>query len=133
LDERLLLAQWAKQMLTIRDSNASSMEKAREAVRETVRSRAIWPFIKTIAREIKRVGWDQRGVPARIGISAAAIALALPGHGAGIAALGGAFGVPLWVVFGAGGTFIGVLLEELARKGINTEGSVIAGQVVKRR
>jgi hypothetical protein len=38
------------------------------------------------------------------------------GQGAGVAALGTAVGVPLWVVFGAGATFLGVLYEEITRK-----------------
>jgi len=49
-------------------------------------------------------------------LSAAAIAaVAFSGKGAGIAALGGAIGVPLWVVLGAGGAFAGVLIEEIQR------------------
>lgn len=38
------------------------------------------------------------------------------GQGAGIAALGGAIGVPLWVVFGAGGAFVGVFIDEAKRR-----------------
>jgi hypothetical protein len=41
--------------------------------------------------------------------------LTLSGQGAGIAALGGAIGLPLWVVFGAGGAFLGVLIEEIRK------------------
>ena len=37
------------------------------------------------------------------------------GQGAVIVALGGAIGVPLWVVFGAGGAFAGLLIEEIER------------------
>jgi hypothetical protein len=38
------------------------------------------------------------------------------GKAAGLAALGTAIAVPLWVVFGAGGAFMGVLYEELTGK-----------------
>ena len=36
---------------------------------------------------------------------------------AGIAALGTAIGVPLWVVLGAGAAFANSLIEELKRRG----------------
>jgi hypothetical protein len=79
--------------------------------------------------EIKRVGWDERGLPERIALSAAATAAALifSGQGAGIAALGGAIGVPLWVVFGAGGAFIGVLSEGAQRRAKELENAEDSG------
>jgi hypothetical protein len=39
------------------------------------------------------------------------------GAGAGIAALGGAIGVPLWVLFGAGAAFAGAIVDEVAARG----------------
>jgi hypothetical protein len=77
----------------------------------------VLPAVKIIARETKRLGWDDRSLPGRLGIGGAAVGLALfGGQGAGVAALGTAVGVPLWVVFGAGATFLGVLYEEITRK-----------------
>jgi hypothetical protein len=89
----------------------------KQAVSVSIESKAIVPFVKMRGRELKRLGWDERSLPARLGLSAAAFAaLLLSGQGAGIAALGGAIGVPLWIVFGAGGAFAGVLIEEIQRK-----------------
>jgi hypothetical protein len=52
-----------------------------------------------------------------LGIAAAAGAFALfPGAGAGIAAFGGAVGVPLWMVFGGGSMFLKVLYDELTKR-----------------
>lgn len=68
-----------------------------------------------VAVAVKDLAWDNRGLPARMGISAAILAaIAFGGQGAGIAALGTAIGVPLWVVFGAGAAFIGDLYERLS-------------------
>jgi hypothetical protein len=50
-----------------------------------------------------------------MGAAATGVAL-FGGQGAGVAALGTAVGVPLWVIFGAGGAFMGVLYEELTGK-----------------
>lgn len=87
------------------------------ALRMTASEKVVWPIAKTIAAEVKRVVWEDRGLPARIGAGAAAIgAVVLGGQSAGIAALGTAVGVPLWIVLGAGGAFAGVLIEELTKR-----------------
>ncbi len=114
--DREILLRWARSLLQIRDSDQSVLDKAKAAITCTVESKAIMPFVTMLGGEIKRIGWDERGLPARIGLSAAAVAaVAFSGKGAGIAALGGAIGVPLWVVLGAGGAFAGVLIEEIQR------------------
>lgn len=58
-----------------------------------------------------------RGLKSKWGLSAAgAAAVAFGTQGAGIAALGGAIRVPLWLVFGAGGAFLAMLYQELQAK-----------------
>ncbi|MGH8610821.1 MAG: hypothetical protein ACREYF_01935 [Gammaproteobacteria bacterium] len=114
--ERETLLRWAKELLAIRETPISTFDKTSRAISITVASGAILPFIKTIGLEVKRIGWDERSLSARIGLFAAAFTvLLLSGEGAGIAALGGAISVPLWVVFGACGAFAGALIEELMR------------------
>lgn len=134
--EREAMLNWATQLVEIRNSHLTSAEKAKAAISATIESKAIYPFIKTLGREIKRIGWVERSLPARIGLSAAAFAaVLLSGKGAGIAALGGAIGVPLWVVFGAGGAFAGVIIEELGRqrdrKPPQSEPRIIDGEVLE--
>lgn len=69
---------------------------------------------KLVASALKQIAWDERGLKARLALSGAVAGVVLfGGQGAGIAALGTAIGVPLWVVFGAGAAFIGALYEEL--------------------
>lgn len=117
MEERAVLLRWAQQMVAVRESDGLPIEKAKRAILLTVQSGAIQPFLVFIGGEIKRVGWDERGLPERLALSAAATAaLLFSGQGAGIAALGGAIGVPLWVVFGAGGAFAGVIIEEINRR-----------------
>ena len=116
-EERAALLFWATQLIAIRDANLPALEKAKRAIRLTIDSGAILPFITFLGTEIKRVGWDERGLPERLALSAAAVAaLVFSGQGAGIVALGGAIGVPLWVVFGAGGAFAGVIIDEAKRR-----------------
>ena len=117
IEEQKALLAWARGLQEIKNSNLESLEKAKKAIMLTVNSGTIQPFLGYLGAEIKRVGWDERGLPERMALSAAAVgALLFSGQGAGIAALGGAIGVPLWVVFGAGGAFIGVLINEVQRR-----------------
>jgi hypothetical protein len=114
--EREALLLWMVELLQIRDSSLSSVQKAKQAVVLTSRSKVIWPMVKLLAQEGKRVGWDERGTKSRFGIAGAGVGLALFGtQGAGIAALGGAIGVPLWVVLSAGAYFAPVLIDELRK------------------
>lgn len=110
-----MLLQWARDLESIMRVPGSRATQLQLAVRKTVQFDVLFPIMKLIGSEVKRLGWDERGLPARLGLAAAGAALTLSGTGAGIAALGGAIGVPLWVVFGAGGTFIGVIIDEISK------------------
>ena len=132
--QRKALSDWAEGLLVIRNSNKSVSDKGREAITFTTRSKIVIPLLKIIAKEIKidkldastlkfenretlkasiKSFWNNRSFPTKIGIGASSVALMMFGtQGAGIAALGTAIGVPLWVVFGAGATFAAVLYEE---------------------
>ena len=121
-DEKDALRLWIERLLALKTSSLSAAQKAKQAVVLTARSDVVLPTLKIIAREVKRHGWDERSLKGRLGIGGSAVGLALfGGQGAGIAALGTAIGVPLWVVFGAGATFLGVLYEEIT--GAKVQGS----------
>lgn len=116
--ERDALLRWARALMEIRRSALPARQKASHALEVTVQSKVVWPAAKLIWREIKRHAWDERGLKGRLGLTAAAAGVVLfGGQGAGIAALGTAVGVPLWVVLGAGGVFAAALIEELQGKG----------------
>ena len=119
--ERIALMDWARQLLAIRAGQLSKTGKARAAIAATLAAKVIWPTVRMAALKIKEMGWDKRSRSARFGMAGAAVGLALfGGHGAGIAALGTAIGVPLWVVLGAGSAFASGLVEELKRKAKET-------------
>jgi hypothetical protein len=110
------LREWAQRMLDIRSSKATLLEKAKLAISASVQRKVLAPILHVAWKELKRVGWEERSLPARMAMGAAVAALTLSGQGAGIAALGGAIGVPLFVVFGAGGALAGVIIEEIRKK-----------------
>ena len=106
-----------ERLLALKASNLPTAQKAKRAITLTAESKVVVPSVKIIARETKRLAWDERGLKGRLGLGGAAIGAAMfGGQGAGIAALGTAIGVPLWVVFGAGAAFAGVLYEEITGK-----------------
>lgn len=111
------ISQWAYGLLEIRDKPLSKLDKARQAIRLTLSSNIVWPTVKIVASKVKEVGWDNRSRTGRFGIAGAATGIALfGGQSAGIAALGTAIGVPLWIVLGAGASFANLLVEEVARR-----------------
>ena len=121
-DERAALAAYVDELSRIRTRKAHPMVKAKHAWAATLSSEVTWPVARTILDEIKRYAWDERGIKGRAGIASSVAALAVFGsQGAGIAALGGAIGVPLWLVFGAGGAFLAGLYEELNKEGSGGE------------
>jgi hypothetical protein len=116
-EERAAMLQWAQELQEIRQADSSARAKAQRAVELTRRSSVILPVLRVIGKELKRVGWDKRGLPARIGLTSVAATFALFGTaGSGLALFGGAIAVPLWLLFGTGGLAIGALIDELRAK-----------------
>jgi len=115
--ERAALMTWSRELLAIRNGTDSSWNKAKAALKLTANSKVIWPVVRSLARELKRVGWDERGTKSRFAmVGAGAGVLLFGGQSAGIAALGTAIAVPLWVVLGARGAFIAVLMDEVEKE-----------------
>lgn len=134
-EERARLLLWSEGLLEIRRSNLGVYRKASESLAFTRKSKVIWPVVKRITTELKKVGWDKQSWKVRLGLGAIILAVAAFGKAkAGIAALGSAIGVPLWVVFGAGGTFAGMLIDEamsMLQKPPETTYTVIEGKLTE--
>lgn len=95
---------WVQGLLRIRESDLSSYAKAKQAVGLTASSKVALPVLKIVAKQSKVNGWDNRSAAQRMGMGAAAASVVLfGGANAGIAALGTAIGVPLWIVIGGRG------------------------------
>lgn len=115
--ERAALLAWGEAMLRIRESNADAAEKAMRALSETADEKVALPMLQLLGREAKRVGWDERSLSERVGLSAATFGLTMRSAvGVGIAAMGGVVAVPMWVVFGSGGSQLEALVDELRRQ-----------------
>jgi len=114
--EKEAISVWASRLLELRNAGLPHMQKARQAISITTTSKILWPTVKIVGHELKRLGWSERSWGARLGGMGAVVgATAFGGQAAGVAALGTAIGVPLWVVLGSGAAFAGVLIEEFTR------------------
>ena len=133
--EKDAFAALIEQLLAIRNSSLSIPEKSKRAIELTKQSKTILPLIKSIARELgltkykfsdvrnKRPKeltasisnfWKNRSLREKFGITASTLTLIIFGpQGAGIAALGGAIGVPLWIVFGGGAYVAAGVFEDI--------------------
>lgn len=116
--DRVALKIWASSLLDLKSQDRTGKAKARKVIAITYRSNIIIPLLKTMATQIKKLGWDDRSMSQRLGMGAAGAALTVFGSAqAGIAALGGAVALPLWGGYSArGATFARRLYEELNRK-----------------
>jgi hypothetical protein len=107
---------WLTGLISIRNSEDSFKLKFQKTVQFTKKATPVKSVMKLFALTIKEYSWDKRGRAARFGGAGIVGSLLVFGpQGAGIAAFGTAIGIPLFIVFGAGGLFAGVVLDEIAR------------------
>ncbi|HEV2132416.1 MAG TPA: hypothetical protein VGR27_14975 [Longimicrobiaceae bacterium] len=113
-EQRQDLIHWSRELLEIRESGVTPMEKARRALDATYDRKVVLAVLSSTGSALKQLAWDDRSWAARLGLGGAAFAVAaFGGQGAGIAAVGTAIAVPLWIVLGAGSGFARMLIDEL--------------------
>lgn len=108
--ERAALLGWAEALTEIRGSGAGPIRKARRALAATCDRKTVWPFVKAIWQEKRRHGWDSRGLSSGVGVLGV---LVFGGAWAGLAPLGEAANLPVWMVIGSGAEFAEALRGEL--------------------
>ena len=115
-EQRKVLAGYTASLVLLRAKDLPTQTKVLDSIDLTADPQVLGVLTKGSGRLLAKHAWKDRSWPARIGLSAAALASILTaGQGAGIALLGTAIGVPLWIVFGSGGAFAGELLDEIDR------------------
>lgn len=114
--ERDDLKQFLEALLRIRHSDASKKDKLRQTAEVARQATSVSPVIREIWWIGKEHAWDNRGSGARWGMAGAGAGLLLFGGASiGVAGFGGAIGLPLWIVFGAGAALARGIVEELSR------------------
>lgn len=116
-EEGIALHLWANKLLRLRNSTKSGPEKFQDIIRLTKEAKILIPVIKKIFVELKKTGWDESSWKSKLGMGASLWATLIIGKAAaGVALLGGAVAVPLWIVFGTGDTFVKTLIDELKKR-----------------
>ncbi len=112
--QRDVLADYVSALILLRAADRPTQTKVLDSLDLTVDRPVLGVLTKGSGRLLSKYAWKDRSWPARIGLSAAAIAgILTAGQGAAFAVVGTAVGVPLWIVFGSGDALAGSLLDEI--------------------
>jgi hypothetical protein len=112
--EQQRLLGWSRGLGEIRYGTLRGFKKVAAMLALTRDRKATWPLLKLLALALKNVVWDARSWTFRLGVGAViATFVAADNGGAGIVALGGGIGLPLWMLIGAGGVLIGLPADKI--------------------
>ena len=115
--ERQNVLNWAVEVRKIQQNNKlSSKEKIYDL--KNLNNKQVFKNVISIVLNYSKSYWKKANWAQKIGIIGLTGGLIIAGAsgGAGIAALGGAIGLPLFLVTTAGGTFIGTIIDSLNKK-----------------
>ncbi|WP_157634387.1 hypothetical protein [Variovorax sp. Root318D1] len=113
-EQRIAVAEWARDVLAIRESKENFAQKALLIAKATHRHGLTTTFLEQVWTEAKRVGWDERTGAMRGVLAGSALGLiaSLSGPMAGVAAFGTAVGLPIILLGAGGGALVAALIEE---------------------
>jgi hypothetical protein len=111
------LLKWAIEVKKIQD-NKSLSKKDKIYDLKKLNNKQAFKDVITFVVNYSKSYWKKASWSQKIGIIGLTSGLIVAGSsgGAGIAALGGAIGLPLFLVTAAGGTLIGTLIDSLKKK-----------------
>lgn len=115
--EKQNVLNWAVEVKKIQQNNKlTTKEKIYDL--KNLNNKQAFKNVISIALNYSKSYWKKANWAQRIGIIGLTSGLIIAGAsgGAGIAALGGAIGLPLFLVTTAGGTFIGTIIDSLNKK-----------------
>ena len=111
--EKEIVLNWAKEVRAIQKDKSLTTKNKIKALSALNNSKAFKSTSKLMLMHSKRY-WKNSSWSERLGIIGGGGALVLFGAaGSGIAALGGAVGIPFFLVTAAGGTLIGTIIDKL--------------------
>ncbi|WP_373507586.1 hypothetical protein [Thiocapsa sp.] len=112
--EQQRLLGWSRGLGEIRYGTLRGFKKAGAMLALTRDRKAAWPLLKVLALALKHIAWGARSWTFRLGVGAVIVTfVAAENGGAGIVALGGGIGLPLWMLIGAGGVLIGLVADKI--------------------
>ncbi|HYN79288.1 MAG TPA: hypothetical protein VES73_16010 [Lamprocystis sp. (in: g-proteobacteria)] len=120
--EQHLLLTWSRALGVIRRGDLPALKKMAAMAGLTGEQKATWPLVKVIGRALKLVVWDRRSWRLRLGVGAVVATFVAVGNGgAGIVALGGGIGLPLWILMAVAGAVAGTVVDWIKNKRTKTK------------
>ena len=114
--QKEILLEWAKKVKGIQKNDQLSFKEKITELKTLNNSGAFKSSTKIITAYVKRY-WRNANWTERLALLGAGGTLIVFGSGgAGISALGGAIGLPLFLVTAAGGALIGIIIDKLESK-----------------
>jgi hypothetical protein len=119
LDERekAEVRDWAeKSLVVINDKKLSKTNKLKK-LKRIKRPKATKHFLAAILEGVKSALWDNQSWARRLAVAGLALGVVTFGtEAAGVAALGGAIGVPLALLTGTGAALLGLIIDEINKE-----------------
>lgn len=114
-DEKKEIKSWAESAVVIRgDTTLTQTEKVKKLYEISWKNSVVTKFLKATIKTIKKNGWSERSLPAKLAISGAILGLTtVGGKFVGIASAGIGASMPFFVLTSAGGALLGVVIDEV--------------------
>jgi len=114
--EKQNLLDWAIQVKDIQDNKSLTKKQKIYNLRKLNNKRAFFNSIQLIQSYFS-TKWKKANLPTKFTLIGGGAGLLIAGsQGAGIAALGGAIGIPFFLITAGGGALIGTLIDNLKNK-----------------
>lgn len=116
-EDRKLVLVWSEEIKKIRDDQSLSKAQKVKKVYKVKTSKVVIRFLKILFKTLKINLWDKRSWPFRLTVGGFALGVSVAGNeAAGIAALGSAIGIKLYLLTAAGGALLGTIIEEIKKE-----------------
>jgi phosphoglycerate dehydrogenase-like enzyme len=114
--EKKLILVWSKEVEQIKADKSLSLQQQIVKVHNLETSPIVRVFIGRISKLARKHLWQERNWASRLTLMGLTLGLTIAGtQGAGVAALGGAVGLKLYMLSSAGGALLGVFIDEVEK------------------
>lgn len=116
IEKQRIILDWAVQIKEIQNDKLLTTKQKIQKLK-VVNNSEVFKTIFSFVTKLLSSNWKNTTLPMKLAIIGGSSGMLLAGtSGAGIAALGGAIGLPFFLVTAAGGAFVGTIIDNLKEK-----------------